>query len=161
MPATGAEGRSPEVRAYLGAVAAHLGPHTYARLLGLRTYDTAGLHRLVREGLPYAAMERLRRSLDLSAGAVADVLQIPARTYQRRRAEGRLRPDESDRLLRLSKLFGLALQLFEGDVAAARRWLDTPLRALGGERPIALAQTEPGSAEVESLIGRLEHGVFA
>jgi len=153
--------RSPDVQAYLDAISAHRGPHAYVTLLGLRTYDTAGLHRKVREGFSYSALERFRRVADLPAAAFAELLQIPARTFHRRKAEGRLRPDESDRLLRFTRLFGKALELFEGDVAAARAWIEHPLAALGGARPIELAQTGPGAGEVEMLIGRLEHGVFA
>ena len=115
----------------------------------------------MREGFSYSALERFRRTAALSAVAVAELLQIPPRTFHRRKEEGRLRPDESDRLLRFSRLFGKTLELFEGDVDAARAWLSSPLAALGGARPIELAQTEPGTGDVDDLIGRLEHGIFA
>ncbi len=152
---------SPEVQAYLDALTHGQGPHTYAVLLGLRTYDSAGLHQRVKEGLSFASLERLRRAMDLPAHTFAAVLHIPLRTLQRRKDEERLRPDESDRLVRLARLFGEALRLFEGDAPAARAWLESPLAALGGTTPLDLAQTEPGAGEVETLIGRLEHGVFA
>ena len=59
----------------------------------------------------------------------------------------------------VASLFEQAVDLFEGDAAAARRWLAAPNRALGGESPLSFAETEPGVREVERLIGRLEHGV--
>ena len=152
---------SPEVQAYFEALAASPGPHVHVRLLGLRTYDTAGLHQKVKQGLSFAALEHLRRALDLPVAAMATLLHIPLRTIHRRKDEGRLRPDESDRLVRLARLLARALELFEGDVDATRLWLETPLTALGGARPIELAETDPGASEVETLIGRLEHGVFA
>ena len=68
--------------------------------------------------------------------------------------------DESDRLLRVSRVFAMALELFEGDAAAARRWFYTPAKALGGEKPITFARTELGTREVEALIDRLEQGVL-
>lgn len=155
-----AKKRTADVQAYLDAVEGGLGKHIYVSLLGLKTYDTASLHQKVKEGLSFASLERFRRTFDLSAVTVAEVLHIPTRTFHRRREEGRLRPDESDRLVRLSKLLGKTLELFEGDLDATKVWLNSPLSALGGARPIELAQTEPGANEVESLIGRLEHGVF-
>ena len=124
------------------------------------TYDTAGLHKRVKDGLSFNAVERLRKRLDLSAAEAGEVLHIAPRTFQRRKESGRLMPDESDRVLRLSKLFGKALELFEGDLEATRSWLNSPLAALGGSTPLDLAQSEPGTNEVETLIGRLEHGVF-
>jgi len=57
-------------------------------------------------------------------------------------------------------LFGLALALFEGDPAVAADWLTRPQPGLGGAVPIDLAKTGLGAREVETLLGRLEHGVF-
>ena len=51
--------------------------------------------------------------------------------------------------------------LFEGDNAAALRWLTAPRKALEGKTPLAYARTELGAREVEDLIGRLEHGVIS
>jgi putative toxin-antitoxin system antitoxin component (TIGR02293 family) len=153
-------GPSPEIQAYRKAVKAHRG-HPYVSLLGLAAYDTARLDAAVRRGLPYGAFEKLSRALALPAGRVAEVLSIPGRTLQRRKAEARLAPDESDRLVRLSRLYAAALELFEGDETAARQWLESPAIGLGGETPLRLSQTEPGAREVEALLGRLEHGVFS
>lgn len=133
--------------------------HLYATLLGLRTFDATGLHQRVEEGLSFAALERLRQVLDLSAVEFARYLGIPIRTLARRRTDGRLHPDESDRLLRLSRIVGLAIRLFEGDAPDARTWLLTPSVALGDGIPLELASTEVGAREVERTIGRLEHGI--
>ncbi|MEJ2218348.1 MAG: DUF2384 domain-containing protein [Gemmatimonadota bacterium] len=137
----------------------HQGAHTYVALLGLRTYGTAELHARVREGLSYESFERLRRVLDLPASRASELLQIPTRTLTRRKEAKRFEPEESDRLIRLSRLVGLALQLFEGDLEATRSWLKTPHAALADQTPLEFATTEVGSREVENLIGRLEHGI--
>lgn len=136
-------------------------PHGQAALLGIKTDDPAGLHQRVLDGLSFRAVETLRRAVGWPTQTVAEALQIPLRTLHRRKEEGRLRPDESDRLVRLSRLLAGAIGLFEGDTEAALLWLGTPLPALGGGTPLELAQTDPGSTQVELLIGRLEHGVFA
>lgn len=133
--------------------------HGYVSLLGLRTFEAAQLHRRVREGLSYEAFERLRRVLDLPASRTAELLQIPARTLARRKIAKRFQPEESDRLIRLTRLVGLALQLFEGDLEGTRLWLTTPQTALADQAPIEFATTEIGAREVENLIGRLEHGI--
>lgn len=137
------------------------GPHRYAVLLGERgAFDTATLLARVQAGLPYRAMEHLRRNLDLPMSRLAELVDIRPRTLSRRKEEGRLEPDESDRLLRASRVFGRALELFEGDAVEARAWLERPQRALGSAVPLDLLRTELGAREVENLIGRLEHGVF-
>jgi putative toxin-antitoxin system antitoxin component (TIGR02293 family) len=136
------------------------GAHAYVVLLGLDTFDTSELLRVQKKGIPYRALERLQRNSALGMDAVIAVVDIPRRTLARRKRSGRLRPDESDRLLRAARLFGRALTLFEGDRDAAADWLTRPQPALGGAVPIALATSDVGAREVETLVDRLEHGVF-
>jgi putative toxin-antitoxin system antitoxin component (TIGR02293 family) len=137
------------------------GTHAYVMLLGLRPTETPALLAQVEAGFAFEAFERLQRNLDLSTEELARLMQIKPRTLARRREAGRLTPEESDRLLRASRLFGDAIALFEGDVDAARTWLATPAPALADRAPQDVATTEVGAREVEHLIGRLEHGVFS
>jgi putative toxin-antitoxin system antitoxin component (TIGR02293 family) len=136
------------------------GPNSHVVLLGLRTFDSPQLRRSVESGLPYSAFERLIDNTTLPSDAALVLLNIPQRTLTRRKREGRFHQNESDRLVRASRIFARALSLFEGERDAAKRWLSEPQRALGGEVPLVLARTEVGALEVERLIGRLEHGVF-
>ena len=133
--------------------------HYYVALLGMRTYDASRLYASVRKGFSYSAFEHLQRNATLTAQALADLAEIPMRTLARRKEQGKLGPEESDRLVRLSRVFGRALELFEGDVEAARTWLSTPLRALAGAKPLEYARTDVGANEVEQVVGRLEYGI--
>jgi putative toxin-antitoxin system antitoxin component (TIGR02293 family) len=137
------------------------GTHSYVALLGLRSFDTPRLVKRLGDGLPFTAFERLRRSLDLSAKDLAGLILISARTLARRKEQGRLRPDESDRLVRVARVFGRAIDLFEGDAVAARMWLRKENAALGGASPLEMVTSEVGAREIDGLIGRLEHGVFS
>jgi putative toxin-antitoxin system antitoxin component (TIGR02293 family) len=138
-----------------------LGPYLYVALLGLRRYDALSIDAHVRQGFSYSAFERFSRNADLPVPRLAEITGIPSRTLARRREVGRLDPDESDRLARVSRLFARALELFEGDVAGARDWLSKPQAALGDRVPLELVTTDIGAQEVERLIGRLEYGIPA
>ena len=135
-------------------------PYLYLRLVGLQASDPIQILKRVKLGLKFHALERFQENTRFSTTDLADLVSIKMRTWHRRKEQGRLDPEESDRLLRVSRVFAKALELFEGDTEAARRWFHTPAKALGGGRPISLAGTDLGSREVEALIGRLEHGVF-
>jgi putative toxin-antitoxin system antitoxin component (TIGR02293 family) len=137
------------------------GQHAYLSLLGLRSFDTAGLMKRLQEGVSYAAFERLKRNLDVSSRELADVALITHRTLARRKTAGRMQPDESDRLVRLARVFFRAIELYEGDSEAARGWMMRPNRAFAGVSPFEMAKTEVGAREVENLIGRIEHGVIS
>ncbi|MGH9881349.1 MAG: type II RES/Xre toxin-antitoxin system antitoxin [Pyrinomonadaceae bacterium] len=132
----------------------------YLTLLGLPKLDTVNLIKRVEKGFSFSLLVRFQRNVALPMKEIAEWIQIPQTTLNRRRAQGRLLPDESDRVLRASRVFGKALELFEGDAEAARHWLASPQRALGGAVPMGLAKTDLGAREVEDLIERLEHGVF-
>ncbi len=68
---------------------------------------------------------------------------------------------ESKRLLRGSRLLEHATALYDGDREGAREWLQTPIPALGNQRPLDLARTESGGREVEDLIARIERGIVS
>ena len=138
-------------------------PHglEYVNILGLRATTTLEILKRVEAGVSFKCVERFQRRVALPVGEVAALLQIPPRTLTRRKSEGRLQPDESDRLLRASRLFQLATDLFEGDIDMARAWFSTPKKALGGKTPLEFIRTEVGAREVEHFIGRLEHGVYS
>ena len=119
------------------------------------------LIRQIETGLPYGLLEKLAAESGLTGSAIASAVGIAPRTLARRKTAGRLAPDESERVVRFSRVFEMALDLFESDRAGATRWLTTPHRAMGGDAPMSYLRTETGAREVENLIGRLEHGVFS
>lgn len=139
----------------------HREGHYYVALLGMRVYEPLAVYTAVRKGFRYSVFERLRRNTMLSASMLAALTLISERTLARRKEQGRLEPEESDRLLRVARVYGRALELFEGDIVAASRWLTAPQHALGGLAPLELAKTDIGAQEVERLVGRIEHGIPA
>ena len=133
--------------------------HYYVALFGLRKYDAVNVVDHIRRGLSYAAFERFLRNTELPYRVLAQVAEIPERTLARRKETGRFESDETDRLVRTSRIVARAIELFEGSVESAQRWLTNPVSALGGRTPIEFASTDVGAIEVESLIGRLAHGI--
>jgi len=129
--------------------------------LGLRETSVDALIDEVRGGLPFKTLESFSAESGLGVSEIAVLIGLPERTLARRKVAGRLTSGESERLLRLSKVFEQVVNLFEGNVSAAVAWLETPKRALGDKSPWNYLQTEIGAREVEDLIGQLEHGVVA
>ncbi|WP_166396149.1 antitoxin Xre-like helix-turn-helix domain-containing protein [Rubrobacter marinus] len=136
-------------------------PETEFGLLGMEEEvgTNEELVRRVGEGFPYEVLENFRESVGLGAGEVADLVQIDPRTSSRRKRKGRLHPDESERVSRLSRVYGRALGLFGGDLDRTDRRLSTPKVASDGEAPLDYSRVDVGAQEVVALIGRIEHGV--
>ena len=153
--------KPPDVESYWKlAKSGHAGTYLYVSLVGLKDMEPIKIVGKIAQGLTFQSLVRFQENTLFSTKDIADLVAIPQRTLNRRKAAGRLDPEESDRLLRVTRVFAKALELFEGDASAARNWFHTPVRALGGERPIRLARSDLGSREVEALIDRLEHGVL-
>ena len=131
------------------------------RSIGLSPQRQDQLVRKVRSGFPFNQLIRLEKATGLTRERIAEFVSITPRTLVRRQHEGKLKPDESDRVLRASRVFELAVELFENDTDRARQWLLTPNTALAGDCPLDFASTDVGAREVENLIGRLTHGVFS
>jgi putative toxin-antitoxin system antitoxin component (TIGR02293 family) len=118
------------------------------------------LIRQIQKGLRFSELETLQNSIDLPFEQLAAKLSISRSTLQRRKAAGRLSPDESDRVIRYSRLLQQAADFF-GDIEKARAWLKHPQYGLGGAVPLDYAITEAGAREVENLLGRMEYGVYS
>jgi len=136
------------------------GPYDYATFLGLKDPNWSRLIASIERGLPYSAFEHLQRNTGIAPDVFSNWIQIAPRTQARRKIQGRLTPDESDRLLRAARVFGRVLAFFRGDRAGAAEWLLSKPRALGGATPLELSRTDFGAREVEDLIERIRYGVY-
>ena len=118
------------------------------------------LIRKIQKGLRFTELETLQNSIDLPFEQLAAKLSISRSTLQRRKAAGRLSPDESDKVIRFSRLLEHAARVF-GNIEKGRAWLKYPQYGLGGAVPLDYARTEIGAREVDNLLGRIDYGVYS
>jgi len=115
------------------------------------------LARAVRDGLPYATLERL-----IADGIVDDreveTYFIARRTLYVRRHKATLSREQSDIVVRLARIQAIADNVF-GQRDDAHAWLRRANGALGGQPPLALLDTEEGGRLVEAVLGRIVHGI--
>ena len=123
--------------------------------------DDLSMSKLVMSGLPVSVLRELAKALGMTPLGLAPIVNITGKTLSRRlEAKGKLKQDESERAARLMRVFSRAVVVLR-DPDKARSWLNRPLRALAGQSPLSLVATEPGAREVEQVLGRIEHGIFA
>jgi putative toxin-antitoxin system antitoxin component (TIGR02293 family) len=130
-----------------------------------KTVSPKGIHpthliRRIQKGLPFAELEALRKDLALPLDQLAAKLSISRATLHRRKNAGRLSPEESDKVMRFSRLLEQATDLF-GDLERGRAWLKFPQYGLGGVVPLDYAGTETGAREVENLLGQIKYSVYS
>ncbi len=113
----------------------------------------------IRDGLYFREFAALRNLLDIPEEALGIYLGMSNATLHRRKKTRQFSQAESERLVRFTRLFGIAYGVF-GDEAATREWLKTENPGTAGESPLSYADTEFGAREVENLLGRIDHGIF-
>ena len=123
--------------------------------------DHIKMAELVHHGVSVQVALDLARHLRISQEQLSELIYLPKRTLHRRIEQGEvLKQDESERVLRLFRLYNRAVEVFADEERAAR-WFSSRPKALGGKTPLEFMKTEPGARWVEEVLGRIEHGVFS
>jgi len=131
------------------------------RTLKRKVDSDSDLRLITREGLPVMTLPALADELNVERKVLAKVVGISDRTLSRRLANGlRLSAEESDRTVRLARVFALAKDTL-GSSEKASRWLQKANLALAGQVPLHLLDTDSGVREVETILNRIEYGLYS
>jgi putative toxin-antitoxin system antitoxin component (TIGR02293 family) len=114
----------------------------------------------VERGLPRQAYEAVSDALELTPVEEDRLLQVSLRTRARWKRQARLDPATSDRVVRLARIFALAVLVLESR-ANAVAWLREPSDTLGGRSPLAAMISDPGAEKVSNMLYQMEFGIYA
>jgi len=115
---------------------------------------------MLREGFPASAADFLGTNIQVSTAELAKMLGMTTRVLARRRREGVLSSQESERLFRTARAIAQSEEAF-GDLKNALDWLRAPLIVLGGVTPISLLDTEMGGELVLRILINIVYGLSA
>lgn len=113
----------------------------------------------LRDGLSTGFVEELESDgvIDLKALIAAEIM--PLRSWNHARKAGHLSSSGAQRIARYVRVSVLARETFGPSRAMA--WLTRGNAVLKGESPISLLDSEDGARAVETLLGRIAHGIAA
>ncbi len=126
--------------------------------------------KLIKAGLPALYLEQLSRAMNKPKEWLLPALGIAQATVSRKARDSKpLSSDASERALGMARLIGQVQAMVqesgnpEGFNAAqwVSQWLEEPLAALGGQRPVELLDTAEGQAIVSNLLARMQSGAYA
>jgi putative toxin-antitoxin system antitoxin component (TIGR02293 family) len=130
-----------------------------SKVLNDEVTSEADFARIVSRRLPLKVLSNLRRS-GFSSQEIRSLI-IPAHTQRQRAAKKQpLTVDESDRLVRLTRIQSIAEDVF-ADPVKANRWLRQSLGILGDKPPLKIAQTDAGARVVEQILAKIDWGAAA
>ena len=110
--------------------------------------------------LPWSSIASFSTRLGVEPAELLRIVGISERTAVRRKAEGYLKPDEADRLLRVGRIFAEATRVFGAEDRAAG-WLSDPHPMFYGATPFSFLDSDAGTQAVSEELGRIDHGIFA
>ena len=116
-----------------------------------------------RAGLGVQDTVRAAQSLGMGVEAFARILGCSSGKWIRLRnsaSNSVLGTAESDRLLRFLRIFDEAVSVF-GTSGKARDWFAESVGALGGHTPLSLTDTDAGTCQVATVLGRIKHGILS
>lgn len=134
-------------------------------LFGQRVAPRSALdaHEVVSRGLPVAALTHLVNRLASlrEPAALEKALGMSIRTYQRHKEtpDKPLSQEQGGRVWKFAEILAEATAVLGGQ-PAAEAWLAQPALALDGRVPLDLLGTPMGMAAVETVLGRMRHGVY-
>lgn len=116
---------------------------------------------LSNEGLTKASLDALISFLGVPKKYfIEQVLNMSVKTIERKKSDDRLDRHTSSHIIEIAKVVEHAVEVFE-DEDKVRDWLAAPNRALNGMRPLELFHMPTGLTLVNTVLGRIEEGVYS
>lgn len=117
---------------------------------------------VIREGIPYDAIEVISKRLNNPVKSILAIIGIPQTTYNKKKSEHLLLDSrDSELVVLINELIDYGLEVFNNEEEKFQRWLKKPNLSIGGNPPESLLDTVTGINEVKFTLNRLEFGNLA
>lgn len=140
---------------------------SFINLLGGADVVTQPIHSdfdiisLSNEGITKASLDALIGHIGISKKAFSEnILHASVKTLERKKSTDKLNLHTSSIVIEIAKVVEHAFDVFE-DEEKARKWLNSPVRALNNHKPVDLFYLPTGLKMVDDILGRIEEGVYS
>jgi putative toxin-antitoxin system antitoxin component (TIGR02293 family) len=115
---------------------------------------------VIRQGIPKKAIDNLVDKTGIPVNEMAILMRLSDRTLRRYNPQTLLNPEQSERVVELSRLYSRGEDVF-GNLENFKEWMNSTVMALGSIKPKTLLDTSLGIDILMNELGRIEHGIFA
>jgi len=115
---------------------------------------------VIRQGIPKKAIDTLIEKTGIPATDMAIIMRLSDRTLRRYKPQTLLNPEQSERVVELSKLYSRGEDVF-GHLDNFKEWMNSTVMALGNKKPKEFLDTSIGISILQDELGKIEHGIFA
>lgn len=122
--------------------------------------DTAKALKVIREGLEFSAIDAATDALQVNQKFFIPLIGGNVRSFQRKSAEDRMSPQQSEHTLAILTLVAEAESYF-GNREKALNWMKSKKLAFGNQSPLDYCDTMTGIEFVADEINKLKYGMTA
>lgn len=122
--------------------------------------DPAARYYKANEGISKSDFLSFVEMTGLNLTEFSTLLPVSKRTIEKAKNQDLLSPVVSDRVLQIVSLYQYGRDVF-GEIEPFREWLQSPLIALGGKKPLEFMDNDTGISFIRDLLGRIAHGVYS
>ena len=116
---------------------------------------------LSNEGITKASLDALIGYLGISKKAFSEnILDASVKTFERKKSTDKLDRHTSSLIIEIARVVEHAFAVFE-DEEKVKNWLNYPNRSLNNTKPIDLFYMPTGLNMVNTILGRIEEGVYS
>lgn len=115
---------------------------------------------MVKNGLTKKDIEMLKQKASLDYDELAYLLSVTRATLINKKGDDKFSPVLSERIIAIADIYSYGLEVFD-DNELLHDWIIQSNRALGGNTPFSLMNTQFGREEVRNIIGRIAYGVYS
>ncbi|WP_245946299.1 type II RES/Xre toxin-antitoxin system antitoxin [Marinirhabdus gelatinilytica] len=115
---------------------------------------------VTRRGLPKSVLFSLCEVLGISMEHMSNLLHVSHRTLQRKEDKELLSVYSTEQLFEIAALVSHGISVF-GTLQKFKDWLHSTPLLFEGQKPLDFLDTTFGIQYVDSVIGRIEHGVYS
>jgi len=138
----------------------------YADIFHADPYERVAM---IRHGVPAAAVRDMFEAIPIASGDLLKSLRLSPATLSRKiKEDANLSSEDSERVIGMVRLIGqvqaMVMESGAADFDAARwtaAWLQEPVPALGGARPVDFMDTMEGQGIVSRLLSQMQSGAYA
>lgn len=123
----------------------------------MTAYEKMSLARL---GVSKKGLETLKDKMEVDYDALAKALSVTRATLINKKGEEKFNAQLSERIVGLADIYSYGYEVFE-DPNRFNQWMQRPNRALNGQAPYDLLESQFGREEVKNVIGRIDYGVYS
>ena len=114
---------------------------------------------IIRTRIQPSLFAKMAKHIGMPQKGLAQTLGLNERTLRNRSPHQRLTEVESEKSLRVARVYAKAMEVLDSD-ESAKKWIVSPIKSLGNRRPIDFLETDVGTQEVLNVLNAIEWGVY-